>query len=811
MMSLVLKLLRPQGQRSELILFLLALVIAVASVASVSLMADRLNQALQISSRDFIAADKVLRSSDVIEPTWLKKADELGLRYSTTMNFNSMLFTGEQFQLASLRAVDSQYPLRGQLLLSDNAQAEKGRIWLSAQLSHLLKVKVGELIEVGNGELEYAGLLIKEPDAGFSPFSLAPSALIHIDDLASLEVVLQGSKVSWRYLFSGDVQDLEKFATWLEPELQGSQKFYGVEQSNASVAMPLQRAERFYMLAALVGVLLGALAMGITLRHYAQSQLDSVALLKTLGASSKQVMTIYWALLGFILFLGIVGGLLLGFAIQSLLIYSLADLIPKDLPAPSLKPLFLIVVMALTLTFVSAYSPLSKLLKTPPLRVLRLDMSDQKRNWLGLGLILVGPIGLVWLVSGDLLLSGALLLGLVVLMLGVAVLAWALLLLSKPFFPKGAIHLALQRLRRHRWQSMVQLSGLATALLLMAIVLNLSGDLSYIWQQRSPDKAPNRFMVNIPPQDIQLLDQSLKAENIVASDMAPMIRARMVAINGLSLKQWFEGLVPERIDRERNLTWLDELPKGNQVVEGRWWQNDTETGISLEQGYAQRLKVSVGDELTFYLDGLEVKAPVTNIRTVDWQTMQPNFFIVFSPKILKSFAATYIASFYLPEEKLALESQLVRQFPTSSIINVGNIMAQIDSVITKVSKALSLMVLIVIAAAVLVMLALLQVSMRERQQELVLMRTLGAQASLLRNAMRWELLITGGIAGVVAVVSVEAVGYLLNTLWLEVSWRPHLMTWLMLPSLGALLSISSGSMQIRPIVNNVLAKRIKVF
>ncbi len=812
MLQLALRLLRPQGQRRELLLFLLALIIAITSISSVSLTADRLQQALQISSRDFIAADRVLRSDNPIDADWQAQAQQQGLQSSTTVSFNSMLFVAERFQLADIRAVDDAYPLRGTLELMPQRPIRAGEIWLSAQLISLLQVQPGDAIEIGNTELTFAGQLVKEPDAGFSPMRLAPHALIHLDDLDRTGVVQPGSRVRWQYLYRGTAAQLEQFDQWLKPLLDESHSYYGSAEGDTPVAQPLQRAARFFQLAAVIGVLLGALAMGITLRHYARAQFDTVALLKTLGASATQTAKLYWLLLSVMMTVGLLLGGLLGWLLHLALIASLGELIPADMPLPSAMPLLLTLVLALLLTAMTAYLPFARLLKIPPLRVLRRELTVELASWQQLLVLGAGPLLLVWLISGDALLTLALLLGQLAIMLVTAAIAWLLLLGSNRLAHRGALHLALQRLRRHRWQSMLQLAGIATALLLTALVGSVRSDLTYIWQQRLPADAPNRFMLNIAPYDVERLQSQLEDAQIQTSEMVPMVRARIHAVNGQSLSDWFSGQVPARIDRERNLTWLAQLPNENRIIAGRWWPADGAAAeISLEQRFAERLGVNLGDQLSFNLDGTLVSAPVTSIRSVTWETMQPNFFIIFSPGVLSDFPATYLASFRIPAAQRSLEARIVRNYPTASVINIEALLAQLDEVLSKVAAALGVMMVMVVAAGLMVLLALLQVSMQERQQELLLMRTLGARATMMRGALRWELIATGTIAGLSAALAVELASGLLAYLWLQVSPRAHLQLWLWLPLAGALLSLGAGMMQIRPLLTSTLAQRIKAF
>ncbi|MGL4269935.1 MAG: ABC transporter permease, partial [Plesiomonas sp.] len=442
------RLLRREGFNSELRWFVLALALSVACVLSVALVADRLGAGLKASGRDFIGADRVLRTATPIPPAWLQQAMQNGLSVQTTVSFNSMLFHGDTLQLASIRAVPDGFPFYGRLVLIPKRLPKPGEIWLSERVMQLLATKPGDEIEVGNTLLRVAGVLGEEPDQGFSPFLLAPRALIHSADIEATGALLPGSRQQWRYLFKGSTDALNRYTNWLMPQLHAGQKWILPDDTESQVGRSLGNAERFFRLASLCGVLLGALAMGIAVQHFAERQTHTVALLKTLGASRRSL----WQLMGSLLFsltlIGALLGVLTGTLMQWVVLQLLGELVPPDLPAPSWRPFALGVAVAFFITFLLALVPFLRLLKVPPLRILRRESEAGIPRRLAVPVGLFGLFLLVWGFTADIRLSVGLVGGMGLLMGLLTIMASLLLRLGSLIKGPHALRLALSHLSR---------------------------------------------------------------------------------------------------------------------------------------------------------------------------------------------------------------------------------------------------------------------------------------------------------------------------------------------------------------------------
>lgn len=792
MRSLGLGLVWREAGRGPLRLFVLALALSVASILSVTLVADRLNQALSVSGRDYIAADRVLSGSRAADPAWLAEAQRQGLALSRTQSFQSVLFAGDKLQLASVRAVDNAFPFYGELQLMPEQPVTAGSIWLSSRLLALLQLNIGDSVELGNTELEVAGELLKEPDQGFSPALLAPRALIHIDDVAATGIQMAGSRVSYRYLFKGEPARLASYGAWLAPRLQQGQHWRGPNNADTPVARSLVRAEQFFRLASLIGVLLGILAMAIALGYFSRREQDRMALLKTLGASRRQLFSWLARLLLSLLVMGTLLGALVGYGLHKLILLSLGELLSVPLPPPSLMPFVVAIGLALLTTLMLSIVPMVRLLKVPPLRVLRNEAEARISPIWSLGILLGGTFVLSWLFAGSWQLAAGLLVGLVALVGLLGGLCWLMLTLVRHCGGGIGFRLAVSRLQRARLATLVQFGGIALALFLGTLLWVVRGELVDGFLARLPADTPNRFLINIASAQLDPLRARLDQAGLDRSQFYPIVRGRLTAINDKATASDVDSGDNDGVGRELNLTYSEQLPEGNRLLHGDWSQEPN--GVSVESGLAERLQLSIDDQLTLDLAGQTVSAEIRNIREVDWDSMKPNFYLIFSPDVLASYPASWLASFYLPPEQKALEVELIRAFPTMTLLDVEALLQQLREVLAQVSQALLVIMALVTGASLLVLLAQLETTLDSRQRELVLLRTLGASERLMKASLRWEWLAAGLVSGLAAALAVELCVAVLLPQWLGLAWQPHPELWVGLPVLGAVLLLLAGRM-----------------
>ena len=767
----------------SLLIVWMALSLAVACVLALGTIGDRMEKGLSQQSRDFMAGDRALRSSREIPPGWLEEARKSGLQVSEQVSFSTMTFAGDTPQLASVKAVDNRYPLYGELETQPaGLKPQPGTALLAPRLMALLNVKPGDTIEVGDATLRIAGEVTQEPDSGFNPFQMAPRLLMNSADVAKTGAVLPGSRVSWRVKFAGTPAQLEKYETWLLPQLGADQRWYGLEQDDGALGKSLQRSQQFLLLSALLTLLLAVAAVAVAMSHYCRSRYDLVAILKTLGAGRAQLQKLIvgqWALL---LGLAVITGGALGLLFEKVLMLLLKPVLPAALPPASYWPWLWAIGAIVVISLLVGLRPYRLLLATQPLRVLR---RDAVANVWPLKIYLpavaiITVLLLAWLMGGCMLLW-AVLAGAVVLALLCGVVGWLLLNVLKRLTLKALpLRLAVNRLLRQPWSTLSQLSAFSLSFMLLAMLLVLRGDLLDRWQQQLPAESPNYFLINIAPEQIAPLKTFLAEHQVIPAAFYPIVRARMTQINGQST----EGNADEALNRELNLTWQQQRPDHNPLTAGNWPPKAGE--VSVEEGLAERLGLKLGDTVTFTGDTQAFSAKISSLRKVDWESLRPNFFFIFPPGALDGQPQNWLTSFRL-EGGNSMLTQLNRAFPTISLLDIGAILKQVGQVLEQVSRALEVMVVLVTACGVLLLLAQVQVGMRQRHQELVVYRTLGAGKRLLRTTLWCEFALLGLVSGLVAAIGAETALALLQTRVFDFPWQPDWRLWITLPLCGALL------------------------
>ncbi|WP_318366668.1 putative ABC transporter permease subunit YbbP [Enterobacter sp.] len=773
----------------SLLIVWLALSLAVACVLALGNISDRMEKGLSQQSREFMAGDRTLRSSREIPAGWLDEARKMGLKVGEQINFATMTFAGDTPQLANVKAVDDIYPMYGELQTSPpGVKPQAGSVLLAPRLMALLNLKTGDTIDVGDASLRIAGEVVQEPDSGFNPFQMAPRLLMNTADVAKTGAVQPGSRVTWRVKFGGTPQQLEAYEKWLLPQLKAEHKWYGMEQDEGALGKSLQRSQQFLLLSALLTLLLAIAAVAVAMGHYCRSRYDLVAILKTLGAGRAQLRKLIVGQWLMVLGLSVITGGAIGLLFERVLMILLKPVLPAALPPASLWPWLWAVGAMVVISLLVGLRPYRLLLATQPLRVLRRDaVADVWPLKFYIPVIFaVAVLLLAWLMGGSVLLW-AVLAGAVVLAALCGLVGWLLLNVLKRLTLKAlALRLAVNRLLRQPWSTLSQLSAFSLSFMLLAMLLVLRGDLLDRWQQQLPAESPNYFLINIAPEQVTPVKTFLAEHQVVPGAFYPIVRARLTQINGHST----DGNEDEALNRELNLTWQDHKPDHNPITAGSWPPKAGE--VSMEQELAKRLNISPGDSVTFMGDTQDFTAKVTSLRKVDWESLRPNFYFIFPQGALDGQPQSWLTSFRW-ENGNGMLTQLNREFPTVSLLDIGAILKQVGQVLEQVSRALEVMVVLVTGCGVLLLLAQVQVGMRQRHQELVVYRTLGAGKKLLRTTLWCEFALLGFVSGLVAAIGAETALAILQTRVFDFPWEPDWRLWLTLPLCGALLlSICGG-------------------
>lgn len=818
-------LLSQQLKRGELTIFLLAIALAVTSVFSLSGFGERLNQALVVKSNNFLAADRVLSSAHPIDDSLLDQANEFELNQASYLSFNSMVFANEQMLLAYTKAVSGPYPLRGELKISTKPLANSpidsqgdvvygppplGGVWVVNEVLDRLNIAIGDKLEVGDALFRVAGIITQEPDASFSIFNSSPTIFINAKDVPATKIIGPGSRLYYNYLYSGTEANLSDYYQAIKPKLSTNQNWQDIKGERSPLAGSLKRANQFLLLASLLGIILAATAISVTAQRYSQTQFDAVALLKTLGTNDNIIRKIFLFQLSTLTFVGIIIGLIVGFLLQesafSLVAYYLPQSLPAQLASLGFKPFAIAISTGAICAAMFSLTPMLRLFNVPVMRVIKRDMHPQPfKLWLN-GLVFGGAIFLLLLIySQDLRLSLITLCVAALIAALLSLLALGLIRLSrgKKFSAASPWQLAIASLYQRASAASMQIASIATAIMLMLIILLLRNELVDEWQAQIPSGTANHFLGNVTPDQVQPIEALMQRYHVESSDLYPIIRGRMSKINGEKIGGYdSEGNSETKnkrsgrrgFGRELSLTWRDTLPDQNPIEAGQWWDKDEqEHQVSIEHDAAKRLDIKIGDTLTILIGEEEVNAKVTSLRHVHWRSMRPNFILIFNRAALGDMPSTYISSFYLPNEQRHMLKELLSQYPTISLIKIDRLIKKLKEIIEQVSLALSYIMVLVICASVLVLLVQIQASYQQRHQDLVILRTLGAGKKLLKRAIAIEFLISGALAGFIAALTTELALWLIQTFVIEMSWQPHPMLWLSATVIGSVFVALIGT------------------
>ncbi len=774
----------------ELGVLLSALILAVAVVAGISAFTTRLQVALEQESNRFLAADLVVRSRESMPEDWQREASTRGLETARVLSFTSMVYSdGDASSLASVKAVSPEYPLRGELKMSDvpfgdavvaASGPSQGEVWVDSRLFALLDVKSGAMLNVGDARLRVAGAVRSEPDRSVSFVDVGPRVLMHVDDIPATNVLQPGSRVTYRQLFAGDPPSVKAYAQWLKPRLDVGHRLIDVSEGQPGVGAALSRAESFLLLAGSLGVVLAGVAIALAARRFSERHANYVAILKSLGATSRDINRLYGSSLVALGVLATLLGCLLGAFLQYLAFRLFADSLPLQPGAAGVRPYAMGAATALVCLLSFAWPPLRRLGLASPLRVLRRDMPEEGRRSLWdyvIGLTAVS--GLMWWYSGDALLTLAVLAGLAASVTLGFLLAVTLLRGGRlAGMRAGSIwRLALASLQRRGSANALQVVIFSMAILLLLVLTIIRTTLIDSWETQVPDDAPDHFVVNIAPDEVQRVEQSLRQSGVDSAPLYPMIRGRIMRVNGEALPSRDEQEDGRR-QREANFTWSREIPAGNDLIAGSWWPPQTDAAlVSLEEGFAERLQLDVGDRLGLLVGSRPLEVTVASIRSLDWQSMQPNFFMVFPPALLADFSATFMTSFYLGDEKKAFLNPFIREFPTVSVFEMDVVIAQLRGIVNQVSAAVELVLAIILLAGALVLVAGVQASVDSRRRESALLRALGARRGLVLGALAIEFSSLGFFAGLLAVAGAELSAFALQVWVLELAYRPSPWLW----------------------------------
>lgn len=750
----------------EVIVLLSAVALAVAALTAVGFLTDRIGRAVERQANEVLAADLRLRTPDPIPAEWHELAADYGLRSAETQTFPSVVFASDLSSLATIKGVSDGYPLRGDVRVSDQLFGEQrvaegvpasGTIWADGALMARLGADVGDVVQVGELDMTIDSVLTYRPDQSIGFASLAPSLVINIVDLPATGLVSEGSRVSHALLVAGGEEVVDEFYEEIETLLPESVRSRNREEGSDRASNAADRAQRFLSLTAVISLLLSAVAIAMSARRFAHRRLDTVALMKSLGASQKFVITAAFVQLVLLGVLGVVFGSVIGFVVEMIVTNMLADIIQGDLPPVGLTPVFLASGSALILLIGFALPSLIQLRDTPPLRVLRHDeMPPAPSRLFVAGTAMVAVAVMLYQAIGDALMLVIVLGGMLVVSATLYVAGRGLVTLMGR--SRGGVGIAwrygLANVARRGRDSAIQVVAFGLGLTVLLLLTFVRTDLLEGWQETLNSNAPNHFLINIQPQERDSIAAIFANGGLAVPDFVPMVRARMKTINGEDVKTREYPVEDGKwmANREQNLTWADEVSGTNELVAGEWWPAEYagDPLVSLEVDAAEELGVAIGDQLSFIIAGQEIAAKVASTRKVNWDSFQPNFFMVMSPGALDGYPATFISGARVPEEDKNALLELVRTHPTVSVIDIDAILMQIKGILDKVSLAVQSVFVFTLAAGIAVLFAAVQSTIDERRFESAMLRALGVRRRTVLSGVLTEFAALGFAAGLLA-------------------------------------------------------------
>ena len=783
--SLSIKLFMREIRSGYLTSMLLSLVLAVTIVSGISLFTDRLEKVLNAETQEFLGGDLKFESNDNSIKEALKTLNLRDSQSSEMAVLASVIFSEEEMQLSSIKAVDNSYPLIGELELQNDSGTyttkegpAPGTLWIDERLKNLLSLEFGDEMYLGDATFVFKATIIYEPDRGSTNFAFAPKTIMNLKDLDKTNLIQPGSRVEYNYLFTGTDQEINQIRKTLEENRNPGDDIESLNEDESSLGKTIDRSENFFLLGGLIAVLLSACTIGISSQRFARRHISYVAILKTLGMNLFQIRSLYLLLFFYTTILTLVLGLGLGWFLQSSFINLMDSYFPSELPSPSLYPLYVTCVTVLICQFGFIYPHISKLLDISPMRVLKNDISFNQ-NLLPVFIMgLLAFLLLLYIYTNQITLSLIIFSGVIIFsFIGIGLIY---LLLGKSKLGLGAqdaVTLALSELRRRRLSNSFQIFAFTVAIGLSLITFSASKNLLGSWQDSIPDDAPNNFAINITKEDKESMKLFLSEKDIEIDLFYPVANAQ------ITRKQDKNNV----IDRNFNITWIKDLPEQNKIVDGEWFQEEEENGISISDDISERYNLKMNDEVIIQMEDGSIETYIQSIRTVDWESFSPNFFVIGHPSLFEEKSSTHITSFFIPKSKQKVAAELMREFRTVSVFSIEELIQQIRDIVDQVTKALNSILLLTCLSALFLAFSALQDGFDQRRHQSAILRTLGATGKLVKVSSLIEFSILGLISGLLGSSIAHTGVYFIETRVFETIPGFYPEIWLMGPVIGILI------------------------
>lgn len=822
--NLLLRQLRQNAMR----LFCVAVAIACAVTFSITLLGDRLEQLFNSQAKEVIAADLVLQSTTDLTDEQKALVEAFSLNKAKTLTFQTMANSNakakankkenkdeqEAFLLSSVKAVSNAYPLLGELQVSSQLYGtpqatqevpKKGEVWVEDRVLNELALSLNDHVNVGEASFKITKILVYEPDRGNSFYSFTPRILMNWEDVADTQIVRPGSRVKYRYLFEGEATQLKKLQQELKASLQLNQEFITIDAANQTLANTLNRAYRFLHITALIAVLLGAVAAALVSYQYANEMTYQYALLRCLGLQGKRMIAA--VVVPFLVFslIAVIIGLIIGGIAHIFILRSLGDLIPETLPAASIKPYLLSAFTALVVVISFAWPFLNKLMKTAPKLLLNRTETQQQPIIFTIVMMLIGLSVIVYVGTQEVMISFYIITVLFLFVL-LAYLITILFIVQYAKYSeskKVSTKLTARSLKANRRMVIVQVVAIAMTFFSLALISTIRDDLVASWQSKVPDDAPNIFAINLFENEKQSFLDKVKQQGLTHSPLYPVVRGRLSAINDQPIREYVSKEIErqdESLGRDLALTWNMQLPKDNKIIQGDWHtesQNGKTDTVSVEEGLAENLQIILGDKLSFTVETQIVEAEVTSIRSVEWESFTPNFYMIFYPGVLDGLPVSYMGSLHLNKQQRPILRDFVKQFPSATFFDVDFLLNRIRGIAQKISYAVETVLYFALFASVLVFISIEMILRKNRSYSTAIFKAVGADTNLVQKVFRTQFLLIGLIAGIIAYLLNLVISFVLSNYLIEGQFIFNPKTAILCLVLAPLLVLIAGYVSIQ--------------
>lgn len=788
--SLSFKLFWRELKSGQLNMMILALILAITCVSGIGLFTDRLEKALQLQTAEFLGGELKFESNQEISSDNLKGIERLDVNQTKMVLFASVIASQTEMQFSSIKVVDSGYPLVGQVQLEppykENIHIKqtphKNSVWLDKRLLDLLNANLGDKISIGDADFTVTNVLVSEPDRGSNNYAFAPKAIIGISDLPQTNIIQPGSRVRYAYLYTGLTDDLETLKRIFETIKRPGDRITLASDSEGSLGKTIERSGNFFLLGSLLAVLMSAFTIGISAQKFSRRHVNYVAILRSLGMSSFNLKILYSYVFMWLSLFSLFLGLSAGWIIQKVFTNILSSYFPTDLPLPGFEPLFVTGLTVLLCLIGFVYPHITKLIQTSPLSILRRERnSSLKAQFLYPIMSLSSMFALLIVYTGQLVLSSVLFIGII----STSVIGLVIILLifqnnnQEGLGASSPTKLAWSELNRRKVSNSIQVLAFMIAIGLSLIAYTARTDLLSTWESSIPENSPNNFAINITKEELAPIKKFMTSNGIEVNPFFPITNAR--------LERPSSDQIPKKdslVDRSFNMTWTTNLPENNKIKEGIWFKESNQKGLSISDEISLRYNLFVGDKVKVILQGAERETFIQSIRTVDWESFSPNFFVIGHPDLFLNSPSTYITSFYVPEEQSKTINRFISEFRTVSILSIEEIIKQVSEIIDQVSKALEVILILTILSASFLAISTLQDGFNLRLHQAAILRTLGASSALLRKSILLEFTFLGVLSGVLAAFLAQGGIYFIETRVFEVAASLHLDLWLIGPFAG---------------------------